>query len=88
MEEKDINIEESETLNEAPEEETEEKNETETETSTEAEVEEADEISKLQSQIAILNDKYLRSVAFGGQLRYGRTVHAVPQSLRGRLYHR
>ena len=63
MEEKDINIEESETLNEAPEEETEEKNETETETSTEAEVEEADEISKLQSQIAILNDKYLRSVA-------------------------
>ena len=63
MEEKDINIEDSETLNEAPEEETEEKNETETETSTEAEVEEADEISKLQSQIAILNDKYLRSVA-------------------------
>ena len=63
MEEKDINIEESETLNEAPVEETEEKNETETETSTEAEVEEADEISKLQSQIAILNDKYLRSVA-------------------------
>ena len=62
MEETYINIEESETLNEAPEEETEEKNETETETSTEAEVEEADEISKLQSQIAILNDKYLRSV--------------------------
>ena len=63
MEEKDINIEEGEALNEAPVEETEEKNEAETEAETEAEVEEVDEIGKLQSQIADLNDKYLRSVA-------------------------
>ena len=63
MEEKDINIEEGETLNEAPVEETEEKNEPETEAETEAEVEEVDEIAKLQAQIADLNDKYLRSVA-------------------------
>ena len=63
MEEKDINIEEGETLNEAPVEETEEQNETETEAATEAEAEEVDEISNLQSQISVLNDKYLRSVA-------------------------
>ena len=66
MEEKDINITDGEELNGAPVEEeidTETDTESVTETETEAVEETEDELSALKSQVADLNDKYLRSVA-------------------------
>ena len=66
MEEKDINITDGEELNGAPVEEevdTETDTESVTETETEAVEEAEDELSALKSQVADLNDKYLRSVA-------------------------
>ena len=66
MEEKDINITDGEELNGAPVEEeidTEADTESVTETETEAVEEAEDELSALKSQVADLNDKYLRSVA-------------------------
>ena len=66
MEEKDINITDGEKLNGAPVEEeidTETDTESVTETETEAVEEAEDELSALKSQVADLNDKYLRSVA-------------------------
>ena len=56
-------VDENETLNPEDSEDTEGTEEAENETEEETENEEEDEISKLQSQISILQDKYLRSVA-------------------------
>ena len=56
-------VDENETLNPEDSEDTEGTEEAENENEEETENEEEDEISKLQSQISILQDKYLRSVA-------------------------
>ena len=66
MTEKDINIEDEETLDEAPVEETDkeaESEERETEEVAEEETEEKDPLEKAQDEIAELKDKWLRSVA-------------------------
>ena len=62
MTEKDINIEDEETLNEAPVEETDKETEEATE-ETQEESEEKDPLEKAKEEIADLKDKWLRSVA-------------------------
>ena len=65
MTEKDINIEDEETLEEAPVEETDKESEEEqkNEETSEEEAEEKDPLEKAQDEIAELKDKWLRSVA-------------------------
>ena len=62
MTEKDINIEDEETLNEVPVEETDKETEEATE-ETQEESEEKDPLEKAKEEIADLKDKWLRSVA-------------------------
>ena len=62
MTEKDINIEDEETLDEAPVEETDKEAESE-EVKSEEDAEEKDPLEKAQEEIADLKDKWLRSVA-------------------------
>ena len=65
MTEKDINIEDEETLEEAPVEETDKESEEEqkNEETSEEKAEEKDPLEKAQDEIAELKDKWLRSVA-------------------------